>query len=40
MVLENDEFLVTYDQTNASDEILVETVKKAGFTVRVVNQSG
>jgi hypothetical protein len=38
MVLENDEFLVTYDPTKANDEILIETVKRSGYTARVVNK--
>lgn len=37
MVLENDEFLITYDPAKGSDELLVETVKKSGYTARVVS---
>ena len=36
MVLENDEFLVTYDPSKATDKLFVETVKKSGYTARVV----
>ncbi len=36
MVLENDEFLVTYDTAKGNDELLVETVKKSGYTAQVV----
>jgi thiol:disulfide interchange protein len=36
MDLENDEFLVIYDASKADSGILVETVKKTGFTARVV----
>lgn len=36
MELDKDEFLVTYDPTQASDETLVETVKQSGFTAEVV----
>jgi copper chaperone CopZ len=36
MELEKDEFLVAYDSTKINDEILVETVKRAGFTADVV----
>lgn len=37
MVLENDEFLVTYDPIKGNDEQLVETVKQSGYTARVVS---
>lgn len=36
MLLERDEFVVTYDPTKATDELLIETVKQSGFTARVV----
>jgi hypothetical protein len=35
MLLESDEFIVTYDPSKATDELLIETVKKSGFTARV-----
>ena len=37
MVLENDEFLITYDPAKGNDGLLVETVKKSGYTARVVS---
>lgn len=36
MVLENDEFLVTYDSSKADDKVLIETIKKSGYTAQVV----
>jgi hypothetical protein len=36
MLLESDEFIVTYDPSKASDELLIEAVKQSGFTARVV----
>jgi thiol:disulfide interchange protein len=36
MMLEKDEFLVTYDASKATDDLLVESVKKSGYTARVV----
>lgn len=36
MVLEKDEFLITYDPAKGNDELLVQTVKKSGYTARVV----
>ncbi|HRH40516.1 MAG TPA: thioredoxin family protein, partial [Pyrinomonadaceae bacterium] len=35
MLLEMDEFLVTYDPSKANDELLIETVKKSGYTAQV-----
>jgi thiol:disulfide interchange protein DsbD len=36
IILETDEFLVTYDPVKGNDELLVETVKKSGYTAQVV----
>jgi hypothetical protein len=37
MVLEDNELLVTYDTSKANDdEVLIEIVKKPGFTARAV----
>lgn len=36
MVLEADEFLVTYDASKADEKLLIETIKKSGYTARVV----
>jgi thiol:disulfide interchange protein len=40
MVLERDEFLVTYDASKADDNLLIETVKKSGYTTQVVADNG
>jgi thioredoxin:protein disulfide reductase len=40
MILENDEFLITYDPAKGNDELLMETVKKSGYTARVVSDQG
>lgn len=41
MVLERDEFLVSYDPAKGNDELLVETVKQSGYAAQVVsNQVG
>ena len=37
MVLERDEFLVTYDDSKANDNLLIETVKNSGYTAQVVD---
>jgi thiol:disulfide interchange protein len=37
MVLENDEFLITYDPAKGNDELLVETVKQSGYAAQVVS---
>ena len=36
MLLESDEFIVTYDHSKANEELLTETVKKTGFSAQVV----
>lgn len=38
MLLERDEFLVTYDPSKANDELLIETVKNSGYTAQVVTK--
>ena len=41
MVLERDEFIVTYDSTKATEELLIAAVKQSGYTAQVVSgQSG
>ncbi len=37
MLLDRDEFLVTYDAARADTKLLVATVKKSGYTARVVS---
>jgi thiol:disulfide interchange protein len=37
MVLERDEFIVTYDPAKATDELLIKTVKESGYTAQVVS---
>lgn len=37
MLLDRDEFLVTYDPAKADTKLLVTTVKKSGYTARVVS---
>jgi thiol:disulfide interchange protein DsbD len=37
MLLDRDEFLVTYDSAQADAKLLVATVKQAGYTARVVS---
>lgn len=37
MVLENEEFLVTYDQAQGNDELLIKTVKESGYTAQVLS---
>jgi thiol:disulfide interchange protein len=39
MVLERDEFLVTYDASKADDKLLIETIKQAGYTAQVVTEN-
>lgn len=36
MILERDEFLVTYDPAKGNDELLVQTVKQSGYTAQIV----
>lgn len=36
MLLETDGFIVTYDVSKGDDELLIKTVKKAGYTAEVV----
>lgn len=40
MLLETDEFIVSYDPTKATDESLIDTVKKSGYTAQVVTDQG
>lgn len=37
MLLDRDEFLVTYDPTRADTKLLLATIKKSGYTARVVS---
>ncbi|MFN0085668.1 MAG: thioredoxin family protein [Blastocatellia bacterium] len=37
MYLDRDEFLVTYDSAKADGELLVKTIRDAGYTARVVS---
>ena len=37
MVLERDEFTITYDPTKATEELLIATVKKSGYTAQVIS---
>ncbi len=36
MLLESDEFVVTYDPAGASEEMLTVAVKEVGYTAQVV----
>jgi thiol:disulfide interchange protein len=40
IVLERDEFLVTYDASKADDKLLIETIKQAGYTAQVITDNG
>jgi thiol:disulfide interchange protein len=37
MVLERDEFIVTFDSTKVTEEILIATIKKSGYTAQIVS---
>ncbi len=37
MLLETDEFVITYDASKGDDELLIRTVRKAGYTAEVVS---
>lgn len=37
MLLESDEFIVTYDPARVDEEVLTDTVKQVGYTAQVVS---